>query len=85
MKQILAVLRVVKINFLLQQQTTLWSQDINNTPEIIFNVRYYNIDELQTSKELRSRISISLFHLSIFLKNTNDFEDLFSEQGLILH
>ena len=85
MKQILAVLRVVKINVLLQQQTTLWSQDINNTPEIIFNVRYYNIDELQTSKELRSRISISLFHLSIFLKNTNDFEDLFSEQGLILH
>ena len=85
MKQILAVFRVVKINVLLQQQTTLWSQDINNTPEIIFNVRYYNIDELQTSKELRSRISISLFHLSIFLKNTNDFEDLFSEQGLILH
>ena len=85
MKQILAVLRVVKINFLLQQQTTLWSQDINNTPEIIFNVRYDNIDELQTSKELRSRISISLFHLIIFLKNTNDFEDLFSEQGLILH
>ena len=55
-----------------------FSSDINNTPENVINSNYYDIDQLQTLKELTDKSFLSLFHLNTcsLSKNIDDFEHL---------